>query len=95
MGMLEKPRYRSFLQFIQEYNAEDSKSWDGFDASVETMKACYDKFGLDPNTADFTGHALALYLTDEYGHSFYFHQMIFRNCLKRCRNSISQLMEFF
>lgn len=27
----------------------------------------YDKFGLDENTADFTGHALALYRDDKYG----------------------------
>lgn len=66
MGMMEKTRYRSFLQFIQEYNGQDSKTWDGFDANTATMKACYEKFGLDPETADFTGHALALYLNDDY-----------------------------
>ena len=26
----------------------------------------YDKFGLDENTADFTGHALALWRNDNY-----------------------------
>lgn len=66
MGMMEKTRYRSFLQFVQEYNVQDSKTWDGFDANTATMKACFEKFGLDSETADFTGHALALYLNDEY-----------------------------
>ncbi|ESO03565.1 hypothetical protein HELRODRAFT_79884 [Helobdella robusta] len=66
MGITEKPRYRSFLQFIQEYNPSDSSTWDGFDASKQSMKECYEKFNLDPNVADFTGHALALYLNDDY-----------------------------
>ena len=65
MNMLEKPRFRSFLQFIHEYKADDSETWDGFDASTQTMKECYEKFGLEVNTEDFTGHALALYLNDE------------------------------
>ena len=29
------------------------------------MKEVYDKFGLDANTASFTGHALALHTTEE------------------------------
>ena len=65
MSMLEKPRFRSFLQFVHEYNGDDSQTWDGFDASTQTMKECYEKFGLETSTEDFTGHALALYLNDE------------------------------
>lgn len=30
------------------------------------MKEVYDKFGLEPGTRDFIGHAMALYLTDDY-----------------------------
>lgn len=30
------------------------------------MKEVYDKFGLEPTTRDFIGHAMALYQTDEY-----------------------------
>lgn len=30
------------------------------------MQEVYDKFGLDTNTADFTGHALALHRDDTY-----------------------------
>jgi Rab GDP dissociation inhibitor len=29
------------------------------------MKDVYDKFGLEPGTRDFIGHAMALYLDDE------------------------------
>lgn len=38
----------------------------GIDPSVTTMNEVYKKFGLDTNTVDFTGHALALYRDDEY-----------------------------
>lgn len=31
-----------------------------------SMKDVYDKFGLETGTRDFIGHAMALYLTDEY-----------------------------
>lgn len=30
------------------------------------MKDVYDKFGLEPSTRDFIGHAMALYQTDDY-----------------------------
>ena len=30
------------------------------------MSACFQKFGLDQNTTDFVGHALALHRDDEY-----------------------------
>lgn len=30
------------------------------------MKTVYEKFGLEPGTQDFIGHAMALYLEDEY-----------------------------
>lgn len=30
------------------------------------MKDVYDKFGLEPSTRDFIGHAMALYTSDEY-----------------------------
>jgi len=65
MGLFEKRRFRSFLQFVDEFDPEDVKTWKGFDAAKLTMSQCYEKFGLDENTADFTGHALALYRNDE------------------------------
>jgi len=37
----------------------------GIDPDKTTMQEVYDKFGLDANTASFTGHALALYRNDE------------------------------
>lgn len=35
------------------------------------MQQIYEKFGLDENTADFTGHALALYRDDSYKQQSY------------------------
>lgn len=65
MGLFEKRRFRSFLQYVDEYDPSEPKTFKGFDTKQKTMKECYEKFGLDENTADFTGHALALYLNDE------------------------------
>ena len=37
----------------------------GIDLDKDSMEAVYDKFGLEPGTKDFIGHAMALYLDDE------------------------------
>jgi len=66
MGLFEKRRFRSFLQFVDEFDPEEPKTWKGFDVNVGTMSQVYEKFGLDENTADFTGHALALHRDDDY-----------------------------
>lgn len=66
MGLFEKRRFKNFLVFVQEYNLEDPKTWKDFDARTNTMAQLYEKFGLDENTRDFTGHALALHRDDEY-----------------------------
>ncbi|ESO12116.1 hypothetical protein HELRODRAFT_155552 [Helobdella robusta] len=65
MGLFEKRRFRTFLQFVDQFNIDDQKTWKGYDLGNMTMRAIYEKFGLDENTAEFTGHALALYLNDE------------------------------
>jgi len=66
MGLFEKRRFRSFLIFVEEYDPNNEKTWKGMNCKRSTMKDLFDKFGLDSNTADFTGHALALYLNDDY-----------------------------
>lgn len=37
----------------------------GVNLDKDTMKSVYEKFGLEPGTQDFIGHAMALYLDDE------------------------------
>ncbi|XP_013773852.1 rab GDP dissociation inhibitor beta-like [Limulus polyphemus] len=66
MGMFEKRRFRNFLVYIQDFNLNDPKTWKDVDPKQTTAAQLYDKFGLDKDTADFTGHALALYRDDEY-----------------------------
>jgi Rab GDP dissociation inhibitor len=36
----------------------------GINLDVDTMRTVYEKFGLEPGTQDFIGHAMALYLDD-------------------------------
>lgn len=37
----------------------------GVDLDKDTMETIYTKFGLEPGTQDFIGHAMGLYLNDE------------------------------
>lgn len=66
MGLFEKRRFKNFLVYVQEYREDDPKTWKDFDGRIQTMTQLYEKFGLDGNTQDFTGHALALHRDDEY-----------------------------
>lgn len=66
MGMFEKRRFRNFLVFVQDLKEDDPETWKGFDPNASNTQQLYDKFGLDRNTQDFTGHALALYQDDDY-----------------------------
>lgn len=65
-GMFEKRRFRNFLIYVQDFKEDDPKTWKDFDPTNSNAQALYDKFGLDKNTQDFTGHALALYRDDDY-----------------------------
>nr|QBH73827.1 rab gdp-dissociation inhibitor [Nicoletia phytophila] len=66
MGMFEKRRFKNFLIYVQDFQENDPKSWKDMNPTTTTMQQVYDKFGLDKNTQDFTGHALALYRDDDY-----------------------------
>uniref|UniRef100_A0A8R1E4L9 Rab GDP dissociation inhibitor n=1 Tax=Caenorhabditis japonica TaxID=281687 RepID=A0A8R1E4L9_CAEJA len=66
MGMFEKRRFKKFLVWVQQFDENNQDTWNGLDPHNNTMQQVYEKFGLDENTADFTGHALALYRDDEH-----------------------------
>lgn len=66
MGFFQKRKFQSFLQWANNYEANDPKSFDGVDVNKTTTKQLYDKFGLDENTTQFIGHAMALHLDDSY-----------------------------
>ncbi|GJE87638.1 rab GDP-dissociation inhibitor [Phanerochaete sordida] len=66
MGLFEKRRAKKFFEFLQGWRDEDPATHQGIDLDKDTMATVYTKFGLEPGTQDFIGHAMALYLTDEY-----------------------------
>lgn len=65
MGMFEKRRFRKFLVFVANFDENDSKTFEGVDPQTTSMRDVYRKFDLGQDVIDFTGHALALYRTDE------------------------------
>jgi len=66
MGILEKRRCKKFFEFAQEFDEADPKTHIGMDMTKVPMKNVFNHFGVDANTIDFLGHALALYRDDEY-----------------------------
>lgn len=65
MGMFEKRRFRKFLVFVANFDENDAKTFEGVDPQNTSMRDVYRKFDLGQDVIDFTGHALALYRTDE------------------------------
>ncbi|KAJ3883266.1 rab GTPase activator [Lentinula edodes] len=66
MGLFEKRRAKKFFEFLQNWKDEDPATHQGIDLDKDSMKTVYEKFGLEPGTQDFVGHAMALYLDDDY-----------------------------
>jgi Rab GDP dissociation inhibitor len=66
MGIFEKRRMKTFIEWVGTFDVNDPASHKGLDMSSCTMKDVYDKFGLEDGTRDFVGHAMALYLDDSY-----------------------------
>uniref|UniRef100_A0A8C4QNS5 Rab GDP dissociation inhibitor n=1 Tax=Eptatretus burgeri TaxID=7764 RepID=A0A8C4QNS5_EPTBU len=66
MALLEKNRFRKFLAFVAAFDESDPKTCKDVEPSRTTMRDIYQMFELGQDVIDFTGHALALHLTDEY-----------------------------
>ncbi|KAH7334366.1 GDP dissociation inhibitor [Rhizoctonia solani] len=66
MGLFEKRRAKKFFEFVQNWKEEDPATHSGLDLDKAPMKDVYAHFGLEPGTQDFIGHAMALYLDDDY-----------------------------
>ncbi|KAI1430231.1 rab GDP-dissociation inhibitor [Xylaria sp. FL1777] len=66
MGIFEKRRMKSFIEWVGTFDLHDPTTHKGLDMSKTIMKEVYDKFGLETGTRDFIGHAMALYLDDSY-----------------------------
>jgi Rab GDP dissociation inhibitor len=66
MGIFQKRKFAKFAEFVDKYDMNNTKTWDGVDITKTTVRQLYDKFGLDANTQQFCGHAIALQLDDKY-----------------------------
>lgn len=66
MGIFEKRRCRNFFVYVQDVDFEDTSTWKDIDLTRTPMKAIFKKFQLEDNTIDFIGHAVALYINDNY-----------------------------
>ncbi|RKP10504.1 GDP dissociation inhibitor [Thamnocephalis sphaerospora] len=66
VGLFEKRRLKKFLEFIRNYKPEAPVESPDLDLPNVPMSQVYKYFGLEEGTQDFVGHALALYLNDDY-----------------------------
>ena len=65
MGLFEKKRCRKFFSFVNDFDLKDNKTYDGVNPQVPFADVVK-KFGLEVNTIDFIGHAVALYTEDSF-----------------------------
>ncbi|KAN0055864.1 hypothetical protein ACTA71_011751 [Dictyostelium dimigraforme] len=66
VGLLDKLPLRKFFIFVQNYEENNPSTHDNLNLKTFTMDALFKKYGLRDNIVDFIGHALALYLDDNY-----------------------------
>ena len=66
MGLWQKNKFRQFVNFVNELDEKQPKTLQGMSLSQTKTKDVFDKFGLDVNTQQFIGHAIALHLSDAY-----------------------------
>ncbi|KAI9595918.1 GDP dissociation inhibitor [Syncephalis fuscata] len=66
VGMFEKRRLQKFLEYASQYNQDDPATHKNMDLTKTLMKDVYAHFGLEKATQGFVGHAMALYLNDDY-----------------------------
>ncbi|XBH89377.1 hypothetical protein VPH35_081294 [Triticum aestivum] len=66
MGLFEKRRAGKFFLYVQDYKENDPSTHKGLDLTKMTSKQLISKYGLDDNTIDFIGHAVALHKDDIY-----------------------------
>ncbi|KAJ1902653.1 Rab GDP dissociation inhibitor alpha [Coemansia sp. S100] len=66
VGLLQKPRARTFFNFLKNWKEDDPKTHEGLDLNRDTMAKVYSSFSLNDDTQEFIGHAMALQLDDKY-----------------------------
>jgi len=66
MGMFEKRRFRNFLIYVNDYDANNASTHKGRNLNTMTAAQLFGDFGLDAYTQEFVGHAMALYTDEQY-----------------------------
>lgn len=69
LSLMQKLKFKSFLTAVSEMEVpgeDDVDSDEDVPLNRTTMRELYKKYGLDENSQDFTGHAMALQLNDDY-----------------------------
>mmetsp|Transcript_9395 Transcript_9395/g.24125 ORF Transcript_9395/g.24125 Transcript_9395/m.24125 type:complete len:413 (+) Transcript_9395:256-1494(+) len=66
MSFFEKRRARNFFIYVQDYEENDPRTFQGRDLRRMTMRQLFNEFSLGEDTIDFIGHSLALYRDDAY-----------------------------
>jgi len=66
MSLFQKRRYKSFVEWVNAYEESDPKTHSGLDCTKMTAAKVFEYWKLEPETVLFTGHAVALYLDDDY-----------------------------
>eukprot|EP00747_Dinoflagellata_sp_TGD_P167137 gnl/TRDRNA2_/TRDRNA2_191063_c0_seq1.p1 gnl/TRDRNA2_/TRDRNA2_191063_c0~~gnl/TRDRNA2_/TRDRNA2_191063_c0_seq1.p1 ORF type:complete len:457 (-),score=129.10 gnl/TRDRNA2_/TRDRNA2_191063_c0_seq1:35-1405(-) len=66
MGLMEKPRFVNFINYVVGFEEDKPDTWQGVDPKKVSMMQVFKKFGLQESTIDFIGHAVALHINDQY-----------------------------
>lgn len=65
MSLFEKRRCQKFFKFVQKFKEEDQTTHKYYQPDL-TFNQLTEKYGLEPNTLDFLGHAIALYTDNTF-----------------------------
>jgi len=66
MGLFQKRRYKSFVEWINAYDEADASTHQGCNCTQMTANEVFLFWKLEPETILFTGHAVALQIDDDY-----------------------------
>lgn len=69
MTVVQKWRFWNFLKFIINFSESNPQTWkviSDFDPRTNTIQTVYSYFKIDVDSIDLIGHAMCLYIDDEY-----------------------------
>ena len=64
MGLFEKNRCKKFFKFVQNYDPAVASTHRNMNLQMQPFRDLITAFGLEENTVDFIGHAVAMYTSD-------------------------------